>query len=91
MMISAALYAEIGGLRGGFIQGDYEDSDLCLRLAEAGLETWYLPAVALYHLEGQSYPSDERNRASQFNKWLTGICHDSRWLLKLANLWRRPM
>jgi GT2 family glycosyltransferase len=70
MMISASVYAECGGLRGGFVQGDYEDSDLCLRLAEAGLETWYLPSVALYHLEGQSYPSEERKLASQFNRWL---------------------
>ena len=26
-------------------QGDYEDFDLCLRLAEAGRQNWYLPAV----------------------------------------------
>lgn len=70
MLIAASLYAEHGGLRGGYVQGDYEDSDLCLRLAEAGLESWYLPSVALYHLEGQSYPSDERKLASQFNRWL---------------------
>jgi GT2 family glycosyltransferase len=70
MLISKSLFHEMGGLRGGYVQGDYEDSDLCLRLAEAGLDSWYLPRVALYHLEGQSYPSEERALASQFNRWL---------------------
>ena len=70
IMTSASLYATFGGLRGGYVQGDYEDSDLGLRLAEAGLDSWCLPSVALYHLEGQSYPSEERKVASQFNKWV---------------------
>jgi GT2 family glycosyltransferase len=70
LMISRALYETHGGLRGCYVQGDYEDSDLCLRLAAGELESWYLPAVALYHLEGQSYPSAERAVASQYNKWL---------------------
>jgi GT2 family glycosyltransferase len=70
MLLSTALFRELGGLRGEYVQGDYEDSDLCLRLAKRGLESWYLPSVALYHLEGESYPSEERARASQFNKWL---------------------
>jgi GT2 family glycosyltransferase len=75
MMIATSLYRELGGLPGGYVQGDYEDSDLCLRLADAGFQSWYLPSVALYHLEGQSYPSEERKLASQFNKWL----HTYRW------------
>jgi GT2 family glycosyltransferase len=70
MLISASLFRELGGLRGSYVRGDYEDSDLCLRLAEHELETWYLPSVVLYHLEGQSYPSEERMLASQFNRWL---------------------
>ena len=70
LMIDRSLYKELGGLRGGYVQGDYEDSDLCLRLAAIGRECWYLPEVALYHLEGQSYPSEERTLASQYNRWL---------------------
>jgi GT2 family glycosyltransferase len=72
----------MGGLRGDYVQGDYEDSDLCLRLAERGLESWYLPGVALYHIEGESYPSEERTRASQFNKWL----HTYLWKDVIAGL-----
>lgn len=70
LMIDRALYEDIGGLRGMFVQGDYEDSDLCLRLIERGLENWYLPSVELYHLEGQSYPAPLRALTSRYNRWL---------------------
>jgi GT2 family glycosyltransferase len=70
LLASTQLFREFGGLRGIYVQGDYEDSDLCLRLAEAGYESWYCPEVALYHLEGQSYPSELRRNASEYNKWL---------------------
>jgi O-antigen biosynthesis protein len=70
LMIERALYEEVGGLRGVYVQGDYEDTDLCLRLREAGRETWYLPDVELYHLEGQSYALEARNATSRYNTWL---------------------
>ena len=57
-------------LRAEYVQGDYEDSDLCLRLAEAGRSSWYLSTVALYHLEGQSYAPSIRRVANQYNMWL---------------------
>jgi len=77
-MIAADLYRQLGGLRGRYIQGDYEDSDLCLRLRDMGHECWYLPSVELYHLEGQSYPSAERQHTSEYNKWLhTSIWHEA--------------
>lgn len=70
LMIDGGLYREIGGLNGLYIQGDFEDSDLCLRLAESGRENWYLSDVELYHLEGQSYPSEIRKLNDGFNRWL---------------------
>ncbi|MGY1688886.1 glycosyltransferase family 2 protein [Geodermatophilus sp. SYSU D01105] len=70
MMIDLALYQEMGGLRGMYVQGDYEDSDLCLRLADVGRDSWYLPSVELYHLEGQSYPSEIRALTGAYNQWL---------------------
>lgn len=80
MMIDLALYRKLGGLRGMYIQGDYEDSDLCLRLSEAGRRIWYLPSVELYHLEGQSYPSHLRQLAGDYNRWL----HTSTWNSRLT-------
>jgi GT2 family glycosyltransferase len=70
LMVDSTLYKQVGGLRGTYVQGDHEDSDLCLRLIEAGYENWYLPAAELYHLEGQSYPGALRQLTSQYNAWL---------------------
>ena len=75
LMIGRELYEELGGLRGIFVQGDYEDTDLCLRLRERGLDTWYLPEVELYHLEGQSYALETRQAMSRYNVWL----HSRTW------------
>lgn len=70
MMIDSELYERFGGLRGIYVQGDYEDSDLCLRLIEAGYENWYLPDAELYHLEGQSYALQTRQLNGRYNTWL---------------------
>lgn len=69
MMIDRELFTSLGGFRGCYVQGDYEDSDLCLRLIQAGYENWYLSGVELYHLEGQSYPAPLRRLASSYNRW----------------------
>ena len=76
MMIGRELFLSHGGLSASYVSGDYEDSDLCLRLLAAGYDNWYLPGVELYHLEGQSYDWDStrRNRAF-YNAWL----HDHLW------------
>jgi GT2 family glycosyltransferase len=70
LLTSSDLYRELGGLRSIYIQGDYEDSDFCLRLREAGYETWYLPEVELYHLEGRSYDTSVRQTNARYNSWL---------------------
>ncbi len=70
MLIDRERYEEAGGLPLHYVQGDYEDSELCLRLSKAGYENWYLPHVELYHLEGQSYVADTRRVPSEYNMWL---------------------
>jgi GT2 family glycosyltransferase len=72
MMIDRTLYEEVGGLDHCFVQGGYEDSDLCLRLIELGRQNWYLPQAELYHLEQQSFPTADEYRwlATRYNTWL---------------------
>jgi GT2 family glycosyltransferase len=82
LLIDAELYGSLGGLRGTYVRGDYEDSDLCLRLREQGRESWYVADVELHHLEGQSYPTPERAAASRYNQWL----HSDRWSAALSEL-----
>jgi GT2 family glycosyltransferase len=82
LLIDAELFRSLGGLRGIYVRGDYEDSDLCLRLREQEREAWYLADVELYHLEGQSYPTPERAAASRYNQWL----HSDLWSATLSEL-----
>ncbi len=82
MLIDRRLYEDVGGLPLHYIHGDYEDSELCLKLGEAGLENWYLPDVELYHLEGQSYASEARRVPSEYNMWL----HSSLWGKRIGEL-----
>ena len=70
MMIAREQYDAMGGLHGGYVQGDYEDADICLRMMEAGLRNWYLPDAELYHLEALSYSSSLRLPANRYNAWL---------------------
>jgi GT2 family glycosyltransferase len=82
LMIERERYEQLGGLRGQFVQGDYEDSDLCLRLRELGLASWYLPDAELYHLEAQSYPNELRRATSAYNTWL----HSYLWSEAIAEV-----
>jgi len=84
MMVDRDLYEEVGGLPLHYVQGDYEDSELCLRFAEAGRRNWYLPEVELYHLEGQSYVPGVRRIPSEYNMWL----HTSLWGERIEELMR---
>lgn len=82
MLIDRSVYEAVGGLPLHYVQGDYEDSELCLRLGEAGRENWYLPDVELYHLEGQSYVPGERRIPSEYNMWL----HTQLWGERIEEL-----
>jgi GT2 family glycosyltransferase len=84
MLVDRALFVDVGGFRATFVRGDFEDSDLCLRLVQAGRENWYLAAVVLYHLEGQSYESNLRVHAWRYNAWL----HTHLWGDRIAKLMR---
>jgi GT2 family glycosyltransferase len=82
MLIDRRLYEDVGGLPLHYVHGDYEDSELCLKLGETGRENWYLPDVELYHLEGQSYAPEARRVPSEYNMWL----HSSLWGKRIGEL-----
>ena len=69
----------IGGWDTGFLVGDFEDSDLCLKLRAAGKRIVYLPSVVLTHLERQSFKllggGDYRTRVVIWN----AVRHQQRW------------
>jgi GT2 family glycosyltransferase len=52
LMIDAALFQEVGGLRSEYGLGEYEGSDLSRRLVDVGRNLRYVPEAELYRLEG---------------------------------------
>ena len=79
LLIERDLYRQVGGLSEDYVIGDFEDSDLCLRLLGLGRRNWLVPAVELYHLERQSQDrigeAAWRINLSLYNCWL----HTGRW------------
>lgn len=79
-------FDSVEGWDSGYLIGDFEDSDLCLKLRSAGLSVAYLPSVQMIHLERQSMTvlgsGDYRMRVTLWN----AMRHQRRWGELLANL-----
>jgi len=79
LLLRTTLWRELDGLSEDYIIGDFEDSDLCLRILEGGRRNWLLPAIELYHLERQSQDrigdTEWRRNLSLYNCWM----HTRRW------------
>jgi len=89
---STDLYRELGGLSEEFVLGDFEDSELCLRVREAGRRIYYHPGVELYHLERQSQsllPDGDtwRFQLTVLNAWI----QDRKWRARIDELKRGPV
>jgi GT2 family glycosyltransferase len=78
MILRKAEYEAVGGFTTDYVVGDYEDSDLCLKLREKGGLPCYMPSIELFHFERQSMPNetDGRDRGSTiYNRAL----HSAKW------------
>jgi GT2 family glycosyltransferase len=79
VLIDAALFRQLGGFSEDYIIGDFEDSDLCLRLISAGMQNYVALDVELFHLERQSQnrvgDGAWRTNLTLYNCWL----HNGRW------------
>lgn len=82
MVLRREDYLAAGGFTQDYIVGDYEDSDLCLKLRAKGGTCLYAPSVSLIHFERQSMPGSEQehdlgstiyNRAIHALRWSQDI------------------
>lgn len=81
-------FEAVGGFCTDYVIGDYEDSDLCLKLRAAGGEIAYVPQAELYHFERQSirdHTGYARTLASNYNRRL----HHLRWATAIEQLMAR--
>jgi O-antigen biosynthesis protein len=89
LVVRREIFDAVGGFTDDYVIGDYEDSDLCLKVRRAGYEIAYVPAAELYHLERQSIrKSDDymRGSADRYNSWL----HSTRWADDMIALMAAP-
>jgi GT2 family glycosyltransferase len=86
LLLRAETYRTLGGLSEDYIVGDFEDSDLCLRLLRNGQTNYLVPSVTLTHLERQSQDrigsQAWRANLTLYNCWL----HGTRWNEEIARL-----
>ena len=72
-------FDRIGGWDTGYLIGDFEDSDLCLKLREQGQQIAYFPEVQLTHLERQSFKLVGEANFRQKVVIYNAVRHQSRW------------
>jgi len=87
MLMRTSVARELGGFDEAYIIGDFEDSDLCLRLYQMGLDSAVDLDVELYHLERKSQASSAlswRMNLTLYNAWV----HQRRWAEVIA---RHPL
>lgn len=88
MLVSVLDYASIGGLNETFLIGDFEDTDLCLRVRTLlGKSVACLQTVeGLIHLERQSFSAigtpSFRDHVARFNAWK----HQMAWGSTISSL-----
>jgi len=83
MVMQRTLLEKLGAFDEVFMIGDFEDSDLCLKIRDAGLRCAVDLDVQLYHLERKSQISPALNwrmNTTLYNAWQ----HQSRWGARLA-------
>lgn len=69
LLVSKAIFKEVGGFDGDLFAIAYNDVDLCLKIRQAGYLITYTPYAKLYHYESQSRGLDtEPTKLARFNK-----------------------
>lgn len=75
LMVGVQAFSHLGGLSCDYLTSAYQGADLCLRLRETGLESWYLPQVAMYTLEDHSQGTEADAARERHDRWLLSQRH----------------
>ncbi len=86
MLLKRAIYDAVAGLDEEYLIGDFEDTDLCLKVRKLGKSIVCVQDVNLVHLERQSFVEQGsgsfRSRVTQYNS----VRHQERWGSYIATL-----
>ncbi|MBJ2130904.1 glycosyltransferase family 2 protein [Alteromonas sp. IB21] len=83
-MIKKSDFEAVGGFDPMYILGDFEDSDLCLKIEEIGKTNVIRRDVELYHLERQSQNLVEPGRWKHNITVINAIKYNKKWKSKLS-------
>ncbi len=87
LLVRRQSFLDVGGFTEDYIIGDYEDSDLCLKLRSAGGDIHYCPEAVLFHFERKSinrHAGYQRSVAGLYNRWLAGQRWDEAMRMLMA-------
>lgn len=79
LMVGRDLFRKVGGFDDRYVRGDFEDADLCLRIAELGLPTGIVRDGGIYHLERQSIRLMGEVSFREVVMYLNCITFNERW------------
>ncbi len=86
ILVRRSDFDSVGGWDTGYLIGDFEDSDLCLKLRAEGRKIGYLPSVQLTHLERQSFKLLGRDFVAQRTVIYNAVRHQNRWSKEISAL-----
>jgi len=90
LVTSKSTFESVGGFTEDYVVGDYEDSDLCLKITMTDRKIAYAPDIELYHLERKSMSLNAeymRGIAWQYNCAL----HAERWGDVMSAMMQTPL
>jgi len=77
MLMKKDTFLHAGGLSTDYVIGDFEDSDLCLRLYANGYRHFYLASETLYHFERQSMNHTHASHLARYH--INARLQSARW------------
>jgi len=86
ILMTKSNYEQVGGLDESYILGDYEDSDLCMRCRQMGLNIRMFRDITLYHLERQSQSLVSENRWKQELTYYNCWYHTRKWDVEIKQM-----
>jgi GT2 family glycosyltransferase len=84
LMMRREVFTAVGGFDRSYLRGDFEDSDLCLKLVSRGLKLGIVRDDSIFHLERQTIAAQEaglRQKITLVNSWI----YTRKWHELLAN------
>jgi GT2 family glycosyltransferase len=79
MLMKKSDFAKVHGFDSSYILGDFEDSDLCLRVSQLGYDIYVSGDVTLYHLERLSQNIGKAKSWKATLSMINGLMHTNRW------------